>query len=382
MHRTAVKRATTRLLLFFLLLGSAPLIAFASQDTSEERLDKLFADARSAVGSESELSKLRSITAIADCVGPKGTYTTSINSFRTDKTRFEQTFSYKPETSTVLINGDIAWTSDGEPAVSTPFQRMAARGHEYQKMAFDFRRFFRDFELAGNESFEGRPSVKVRAKNELGMNALLFFDKELRRFSGYVLQVPNSSETVKNAVLEWQKIGGLNLPSAVKATDSQGDWTLRFHTIRLNKADEKGLEVPPRIADIAELLRLHEQQKTAHLTYNPELFIEMFAENLTQLQRGTSVTRTKAENLARFRSYFSRFKFSEWEDTNPPVIKISKDGTLATKIVQKSVKGTYKTETGEDEAHHTIFAWLEVWEKIDGKWKVTTVASTDNAGPK
>lgn len=345
-------------------------------------VDKILTDARSAVGSESQLSKVRTITAVADCAGPKGKYTTSINSFRTDKTRFEQAFSYKPERSIVVINGDVVWTADGEPSISTPFQRMAARAHEYQKMAFDLRRFFSGFEVAEEEPFEGRPSVKVLAKNELGMSASLFFDKETKRFSGYVLRIPKSNDTIKNVILEWRKVGGLNLPSAVKATDVQGDWTLRFHTITLNKADENGLEVPPRIADMAELLRLHEQQKTAHLTYNAELFLDSFADNLTQLQRGNAVNRSRADNLTRFKAYFSGYKFLEWEDIRPPVIRISKDGTLATKIVQKRVRGTYKNEKGEDESDHTVFAWLEVWEKINGKWKVTTVASTEKNGGK
>lgn len=259
---------------------------------------------------------------------------------------------------------------------------MASRAHEYQKMSFAFEKFFRDLELEGEEVFEGRPSVKLRSRNELGMPADLYFDLETKRFSGYVLHVPNSAERIRNVFLEWRAVDGLMLPSVVRATDSQGDWTLRFHTIRLNRADGSSLRVPPRIADMAELLRLHEQQKTAHLTYNAELFVEMFAENLTQLQRGNSVTRTKAENLARFKTYFAGFKFSEWEDTRPPVIKISKDGTMATKIVQKSVKGTYKNEKGEDQTDHTIFAWLEVWEKIDGRWKVSTVASTERTGDK
>ncbi len=137
-----------------------------------------------------------------------------------------------------------------------------------------------------------------------------------------------------------------------------------------------------RKKDLAELMRLHEQQKKAHLTYNAELFIETFADNLTQLQRGNATTRTKAENLARFKTYFAGYKFLEWEDIVPPMIMISKDGTLATKIVQKRVRGTYKNDKDEEESDHTIFAWLEVWQKIKGKWKVITVASTEKYGPK
>lgn len=93
-------------------------------------------------------------------------------------------------------------------------------------------------------------------------------------------------------------------------TDSAGDWVLDFQKISLNKSEEKIFEVPLRVADLAELMRLHEQQKTAHLGYNAELFVEMFAENLTQLQRGNVSTRTKAENLARFKNYFSSLNLS------------------------------------------------------------------------
>jgi hypothetical protein len=354
-------------------------VGFSAQTT----LTLVFSEAFAAVGNEREIAKIRSITAAADCVGPKGKYTTSIVSFKSSKTIFEQTYSYKDKPSSVFVNGDVVWEKEstaGDPMVSTPFQRMVVRAHEYQKMAFDFQKFFEDFSLVGDEVFEGRASIKVRSKNELGMTTFLFFDKQNKRFSGYVMEMPTSNQTVKNAFLEWKKVGNLMLPSVIKATDMEGDWTLRFHTIKLNSGDEKLLAIPPRIADMADLLRLHEQQKTAHLLYNAELFIEMFGENLTQLQRGNAVTRTKAENLARFKSYFSSFKFQEWEDIKPPVIKLAQDGSMATVIVQKRVRGTYKNEKGEDESDHTIFAWLEVWEKIDGKWKVTTVASTEKAG--
>lgn len=132
--------------------------------------------------------------------------------------------------------------------------------------------------------------------------------------------------------------------------------------------------------DRTELLRLHKEHQTAHLTYDAELFVKSFGDKLTQIQRGQVRTNTKQENLERFKNYFANYKFIEWEDINPPVIKISKDGTLATIIVEKSVKGTFKNEKGEEEKDHTIFAWLEVWEKINGKWKIVTIASTARYG--
>ena len=360
------------------MLGTGLLTSVAGQYGAE--LDNVFSDAIAGVGKQAEIAKIRSISAEADCVGPKGKYTTSIVSFRDNKTVFEQTYSYKDKPSSIFINGDVVWEGTVEPAYSKPFQRMAARAHEYQKMAFDFGKFFTGFESAGEEVFEGRASSKVRAMNELGMTTFLYFDKETKRFSGYILEIPNSTETIKNVFLEWKKVGKLMLPSAVRATDKEGDWTLRFHTIKLNTGNEKLTDIPPRIADMAELLRLHQQQKTAHMTNNADLFIEMFADSVTQLIRGNALPRTRAENLERFKTYFASFKFQEWEDIKPPVIKISKDGTMATKIVEKRVCGSYTYDDGKVEKDHTVFAWLEVWEKIDGKWKVTAVASTDKPG--
>jgi len=136
----------------------------------------------------------------------------------------------------------------------------------------------------------------------------------------------------------------------------------------------------PNDKDLTELLRLHKQQKTAHLTNNAELFIEMFSDPFTQIQNGSVLIFTKEKSLARFKNYFATMKFQEWSDIAPPVVKISKDGTLATVTVNKRVRATYKNEKGEEEKDHSIFAWLTVWEKINGKWKVTTIASTAKYG--
>lgn len=343
-----------------------------------QSVDRLLEQAANAVGNKSDLDKLRSISAIADCEGPNGKYTTTLVSFKGHKTIFEQTFAYKPERSKLRVSGDLIWNVEsGEPVITTAFQRMIVRGHEYQKMAFDLRSFFAEFTLAGEENFEGRSSTKVLAKNELGMPVSLYFDKQTKRFAGYVIHLPNSTDTVKNVFLEWKKVGKVMLPSVVKATDSQGDWTLRFHTIRLNVGNERLADVPPRIADIAEILKMHEQQKTAHLTYDAEMLVGLSADDSLEVSRGNVASPSRAEALARFKRYFSSFRFIEWEDITPPTIKISKDGTLATKIVQKRVRGTYKNEKGEDVSTHTVFAWLEVLEKIDGKWKMTAIASTD-----
>jgi len=366
--------------LVFVLAAGIHTSVYANQG----RVDEILLAAARAVGPAKDISKIRSITSTAACVGPKGAYSTTVVSFRQDLTLFEQIYSYK-DPSSVSINGKTVWgkkADTGKYVLLDPFQRMVARLHEYQKMAFEPRKFFKELDYVGEDEFAGRPAHKIGAKTELDVPAFLYFDISTKRLAGYRLLILDSTDTVTNILSGWKKVGSLTLPSNVTAIDSAGEWSLRFHSIQLNSADRNLLDIPPRVADQMELLRLHDQQKTAHLTYNADLFVEMFAENLTQLQRGETSIRSKDESRARFKSYFSAFKFKEWENIRPPVINVSKDGSMATVTVEKRVRGTYKNEMGDDVEEHKVYAWLEVWEKINRKWKVVTVASTEKDGPK
>lgn len=133
-------------------------------------------------------------------------------------------------------------------------------------------------------------------------------------------------------------------------------------------------------ADRAALHAFHEQQQTAHLTYDPALFAAMFNDPLIQLNGGRIAIQTTEENIERFAGYFGSVTFQEWEDIEPPRIRISNDGSMAYAILHKRVRLTYEDDAGEMQEDHTVFAWMEAWEKIDGTWTLMAVASTDRPG--
>jgi hypothetical protein len=135
---------------------------------------------------------------------------------------------------------------------------------------------------------------------------------------------------------------------------------------------------PDLDADLAELLRLHEQARTAHLEKRVDLMA--FPDSLLEIARGTVKLRSAADNAARFRAYFDRSTFAEWADLAPPVIRISPDGQMAYVVVQKSVRLTAPDSAGVARPEHTIYAWLEVYEKRSGKWTLAVVVSTDRPG--
>jgi hypothetical protein len=138
----------------------------------------------------------------------------------------------------------------------------------------------------------------------------------------------------------------------------------------------------PRIdvsADRAELLRLHEQARTAHLGERPDLLVASFADTLLDVSDGVVSLRSREQNRARFQRYFDRVSFQQWDDIAPPRIRISPDGRMAYVVVQKSVRLTSEAG-GRPQAEHTVFAWVEIYEKRAGKWTLMAVASTDRPG--
>jgi hypothetical protein len=137
---------------------------------------------------------------------------------------------------------------------------------------------------------------------------------------------------------------------------------------------------PDLEADRAELLRLHELAQTAHLDKRPDLLVASFADSFLNISRGAVTLRTPGENRARFQAYFDRSTFLEWADLAPPVVRISPDGQMAYVIVEKRVRLTAPDSAGALQPVHIIYAWVELYQKLGGRWTLMAVASTDRPG--
>jgi hypothetical protein len=133
-------------------------------------------------------------------------------------------------------------------------------------------------------------------------------------------------------------------------------------------------------ADRAELLRMHELGRTAHLERRADLLVASFADSFLNISHGAVAHRSPAESRARFQAYFDRVAFQEWDDLAPPLIRISPDGQMAYVIVQKSVRLTAPDSAGMPQPEHTVYAWVELYEKRAGRWTLMAVVSTDRPG--
>jgi hypothetical protein len=134
-------------------------------------------------------------------------------------------------------------------------------------------------------------------------------------------------------------------------------------------------------ADLAELQRIHGLHRQAHMEHRADLLVGTFADGFQSVGGGRVLQPTRDESRARFQAYFDQSTFQEWDDITPPQYRISPDGQMAYVIVQKRVRLTSAVpDTGAASSQHTVFAWLETYEKVQGSWRLTALASTDRPG--
>jgi hypothetical protein len=120
--------------------------------------------------------------------------------------------------------------------------------------------------------------------------------------------------------------------------------------------------------------------RAAHFEKRADLLAAGFADTSLFVARGEVEATTPGAARERVQAYFDRSTFQEWDDIEPPRIRVSPDGRMAYAIVHKRVRLTAPDSTGATVADHTVFAWVELYEKLDGRWRLMAVASTDRPG--
>ncbi len=133
---------------------------------------------------------------------------------------------------------------------------------------------------------------------------------------------------------------------------------------------------PDLAADEKAIRELLKKEQQAHLEKDIDLLLSNGTPETIVVNRGIVSVPTEEQNTARFTNYFGSVNFIKWEDTADPIIRFSDDASLAYAIIQKQVILTFIDDvTAKPDT--TDFAWVSIWRKMNGKWKMESVVSTN-----
>jgi hypothetical protein len=132
-----------------------------------------------------------------------------------------------------------------------------------------------------------------------------------------------------------------------------------------------------RIEEEKAIQLLLDQERKAHFSRDADLFVSEFTDSMIGVNKGKVSVLSRGQNKERIRPYFESVKFIKWDDMAPPVIRISDDGKMAYAVVQKEVIVSYPDSTGKSLIDTTKYAWVSVYRKMKGEWKVELNVSTN-----
>ena len=126
----------------------------------------------------------------------------------------------------------------------------------------------------------------------------------------------------------------------------------------------------------AELLRLHKSAREAHFKTDVELLLGNSPEEVISVSRGKISRSGRAEVRKVFAEYFRGAKYYEWDDVEEPIIRISKDASMAWMITRIRVRRVQRDAAGVEQEEKFVYAGIMTYEKRDGRWVRVANVST------
>jgi len=117
-----------------------------------------------------------------------------------------------------------------------------------------------------------------------------------------------------------------------------------------------------------ELIKMHQDLLQFHLKGDVDSWLATESDQYVVANRGEVTYPSKKDREARIGPYLKRTKFKEYRDLIAPVVRVSKDGSLAWLIAQVKASGVQTADDGKQQPLEFTSAWIELFERKDGKW--------------
>ena len=134
--------------------------------------------------------------------------------------------------------------------------------------------------------------------------------------------------------------------------------------------------------EVEQLLRIHQSDRRAHFETSAQRIMEHASDEFISVSNGSVQRTTRAENLKFFEQYFKGAKYYEWDDLEPPIVRVSNDANMAWMIVRTRVRRVQTQSDGKAAERTFVYAGIMAYEKKDGRWlRVANVSTFEPQGP-
>jgi hypothetical protein len=126
----------------------------------------------------------------------------------------------------------------------------------------------------------------------------------------------------------------------------------------------------------AELLAAHDADRLAHFKADAALLASATGDSFLAVNGGRIETVTAEAQRRMFAQHFAGARYEEWDDLEPPVVRISDDGSMAWVISRLKVRRSSPDAQGVTRERSFVYAGIMTYERRAGRWiKVANVST-------
>ena len=130
---------------------------------------------------------------------------------------------------------------------------------------------------------------------------------------------------------------------------------------------------------IDEIAVFHRTSIEAHLDNRPDVLVDDLHDDFVRVSWGEIQHPSRDDLREMFAAYLGSTEFTRYELLSEPLIRISRDGTMAWSAAETRVAGTRRMPDGSEASFDSIWAWINVYERRNGRW--IRVGEASNSRP-
>jgi len=125
------------------------------------------------------------------------------------------------------------------------------------------------------------------------------------------------------------------------------------------------------------ILNAYASVRAAHFRHDAARFLANQNDTWIAVADGNVTRKTVAGERSEVQAYFDSVEFGDIVDLDPPHLEFSPDGNMAWFVGHVRVTATQRQADGTKTPLAFDAAWINVWEKKSGQWKIVADANTE-----
>lgn len=140
-----------------------------------------------------------------------------------------------------------------------------------------------------------------------------------------------------------------------------------------------GLACAPAVdveRESTELLRIHAAEMQAHVDLDLDALMQHVGEWTVEVVDGAINALHRSNMRNRLERQLEGVRYVQYSDVEPPIIRVSRDGTMGWVITRVAVTRVEPNPAGGQQERGFVYAGLATYEKQEGTWvKVATIGT-------